>query len=393
MAILVLNCGSSSVKFALYSEEGEVILRDADERVRDYSGSLRQVFARVGAALPRSLAGIRAVGHRVVHGGERFTAPQAVDEAMLEELKELSHLAPLHNPHNIRGIEHAARALPHALQVAVFDTAFHSRLPVCARTYALPAELRERFGIRRYGFHGISYAFVHRRLYESLGRRNPRGLKAILCHLGNGCSAAAVKNGVCVDTTMGFTPLEGLVMGTRCGDIDPGAVLSLLGHSRVGRAPRLTPARVFHLLNAESGLLGLSDLSSDVRDLTRAAGEGHSGAALALSVFAYRLRKAIAAFHGVLGGADALVFTGGIGENSAGLRETALEGLEELGFRIDQRRNRATVGGIEGEITGEEGRVRIMVIPTDEDRMIHRETTFLLRRSDPRSRDARRTRR
>jgi acetate kinase len=392
MSILVLNCGSSSVKYSLYSAAGGVILRDADQGVRDYPLSLHRAFARVEEALPRGLAGIRAVGHRVVHGGGRFTAPQEVDEAMLEELAELSHLAPLHNPRNISGIEHAMRALPHALQVAVFDTAFHAGMPERARTYALPGELREHHGIRRYGFHGISYTGVHRRLFEILGCRSPRGLAAILCHLGNGCSAAAVKDGVCVDTTMGFTPLEGLVMGTRCGDLDPGALLYLLDRSR-RRGPHMSPARVFRLLNSESGLLGLSGLSADVRDLTREAGKGHAGAALALEVFAYRLKKAIAACHGVLGGADALVFTGGIGENAASLREAALAGMEGLGFALDRRRNRAAVGGAEGEITGEGGSVRIFIIPSDEDRTIHRQTAHMLRRSSLRRRGARRTRR
>jgi acetate kinase len=381
MSILVLNCGSSSVKYTLFGHPGgKVLLHGTDERVEDYAVSFARLFAGVGRALPRGLDSILGVGHRVVHGGARFVQARRVDAAMMDELRLTAPLAPLHNPHNIRGIEHACRVLPGVPQVAVFDTAFHAALPAHAFSYALPASVREKTGIRRYGFHGISYAWVHRRLYHLLGRRSPRGFSAILCHLGNGCSAAAVKDGVCVDTSMGFTPLEGLVMGTRCGDLDPAVVLRLLGPTAPSSAGArgLTRSRLFHLLNSESGLLGLSGLSADVRDLTKAAGEGHEGARLALSVFAYRLKKCIAAYHGVLGGADTLVFTAGIGENSPSLRAQALAGMEGLGFALDPEKNAATTGGREGEITGGGGKVRVFVIPTDEDRMIYREAAHLI---------------
>ncbi len=372
MAILVLNCGSSSVKSTLFGEGGEVLRHGLQERVEDYRQALLRVLAEAGEALPGGLARLAGVGHRVVHGGPEFTRSARVDARVMEGLRRAMRFAPLHNPHNIRGIAFAAERLPRVPQVAVFDTAFHLTIPPQAHTYALPGDLCREFGLRRYGFHGISHRYVHDRALALCGRKSSRGFRAVTCHLGNGCSAAAVRDGACRDTSMGFTPLEGLVMGTRCGDLDPALVLFLLEKE----GPRLSRSRASHLLQSESGLLGVSGLSADVRDLLAAARRGHPGAELALSVFCYRLRKYIGAYAAALGGVDALVFTAGIGEHSPEVRERTLAGMEELGFALDRRANRRAKGEGEAEIGA--GRTRIFVIPTDEDRMIRDEVAGVL---------------
>jgi acetate kinase len=375
MAILVFNCGSSSIKYTLYGKaSGEVIHHGVEERVTDYNESLEKIFSDLDAIIPGGLSSVKAVGHRVVHGGRRFRHAHLIDPQVMGGIRSYADLAPLHNPPNIKGIEFAAHRLPGSIQVAVFDTSFHSNIPPEAHNYALPLELAKEYRIRRYGFHGISHNYVHDRAAKLCSHGDGDGLGIITCHLGNGCSVAAVLDSRCVDTSMGFTPLEGLVMGTRSGDMDPAIVHYLMSPEGGG----LTDDQIYDLLNRESGLKGLSGLSSDVRDLITARSRGHEGAALALSVFTYRLKKYICAYHGVLSGADALVFTAGIGENSPEIRSETLEGLGPLGFVLDQEANQEAVGR-EAEITGKGGRVRIFVIPTDEDYMIYKETLKILR--------------
>ena len=374
MPILVFNCGSSSIKYTLYEKtSGEVIHRGVEERVTDYNGSLEKIFSDLDTLLTGGFSSIEAVGHRVVHGGRRFRHPHLIDSHVRKGIRSYAELAPLHNPPNIRGIEFAGHRLPGARQVAVFDTSFHSGIPPEAHNYALPMDLAKEFRIRRYGFHGISHQYVHDRAAGFCDVHGNDELKVITCHLGNGCSIAAVRGGLCIDTSMGFTPLEGLVMGTRCGDLDPAIVHYLMSAQGGG----LADDQIHDLLNRESGLKGLSGLSADVRDLLAARSQGHEGAALALSVFTYRLKKYICAYHGILGGADALVFTAGIGENSPEIRSETLSGLQPLGFIIDEGLNEAVSGG-EAEITGEGGKVRIFVIPTDEDYMIYQEVLKIL---------------
>jgi acetate kinase len=375
MPVLVFNCGSSSIKYTVYEKtSGEVIHHGVEERVTDYSESLEKIFSGLDALLPGGLLTVEAVGHRVVHGGRRFRHAHLVDPQVMEGIRSYAELAPLHNPPNIKGIEFAAQRLPGVRQVAVFDTSFHSNIPPEAHNYALPIEMAKEYRIRRYGFHGISHNYVHDRAAQLCSPDGGGGLGIITCHLGNGCSMAAVQDNRCIDTSMGFTPLEGLVMGTRSGDLDPAIVHYLMSPEGGG----LTDEQIHDLLNRESGLKGLSGLSSDVRDLLVARTQGHEGAALALSVFTYRLKKYISAYHGVLKGADALVFTAGIGENSPEIRSETLEGLEPLGFVLDRKKNESS-RGVEAEITGKGGEVRIFVIPTDEDFMIYRETLKIMK--------------
>jgi acetate kinase len=372
--VLVLNCGSSSVKYTVYAHEsGRVVLHGTEDRVTDYDWVLNGVFVRTADLSTGGLSSVIAVGHRVVHGGRRFNRAHLVDGEVLEGICGYTDLAPLHNPFNILGIEYATARLPGTPQVAVFDTSFHSAIPSRAHNYAIPLEMAIEHRIRRYGFHGISHHYVHDRAVEMTGNDGADGLKVITCHLGAGCSIAAVKDGCCIDTSMGFTPLEGLVMGTRCGDLDPAVVHYLMSPDGGG----MSSDRVHNLLNRESGLKGLSGLSADVRDLLKARGEGHEGARLALSVFNYRLKKYIGAYHAVLEGADILVFTAGIGENSPEIRAEAVEGLESLGFVLNTEAN-SEAGGKERVISAPGSGVRILVIPTDEDRMIYRETIRVL---------------
>jgi len=375
MHVLVLNCGSSSIKYTLYEMASDAVIHhDVKERVTDYKAILEEIFSDLDTLLPGGLSSVEAIGHRVVHGGRRFRRAHLIDPQVMEGIRSYAELAPLHNPPNIRGIEFAAHRLPNACQVAVFDTSFHSEIPPEAHNYALPLELAKEYRIRRYGFHGISHNYVHDRAVGLYSSDDVDGLGIITCHLGNGCSVAAVQNNRCIDTSMGFTPLEGLVMGTRAGDMDPAIVHYLMSPEGGG----LTDNRIHDLLNRESGLKGLSGLSSDVRDLLAARSQGHEGAALALSVFTYRLKKYICAYHGVLGGANALVFTAGIGENSPEIRSETLEGLQQLGFVLDEGANQRAVGR-EAEITGKGGNVRIFVIPTDEDLMIFKETLKIMK--------------
>lgn len=367
--VLVVNAGSSSLKLRAdpsgpsllverIGEPGDARISVDGEAVdaRPLADAHAAFEAALAAAGPKLDAdAIRIVGHRVVHGGERYRAPVVVDDAALAAIADLTPLAPLHNPANLAGLRAARDVLPHARHVAVFDTAFHASLPRRAFLYALPIELYRRDGIRRYGFHGTSHDVVSARLARRLGR--PReALRIVTLHLGNGASAAAVDRGRSVDTTMGFTPMEGLMMGTRSGDVDPGVLLHLL---RSGA----TADEVDALLNRCSGLLGLSGVSNDLRDVRAAAGGGHEDAAAALEVYAYRIRKAVAAMAAAMEGLDALVFTGGVGENDATTRLDVGRGLAFLGVELDEAANAR-----HGPRIGAAGaKVETWVIPTDEE--------------------------
>lgn len=401
MKVLVLNCGSSSVKFQLI-ETDEELARERTDRtlakglIENIGGTAVVTYERLGArpiketadilehkvAVERSIAlltdsekgvigdrsEIGAVGHRVVHGGERFKSSVRFDDEVLEGIEACFDMAPLHNPPNVRGYRAAHAVLPDIPHVAVFDTSFHQTMPPEAWVYGIPYVLYERHGIRRYGFHGTSHRFVSRRTSRLLGRpADDPELRLITCHLGNGCSVAAVKGGRSVDTSMGFTPLEGLVMGTRCGDIDPAALPHIAAREEIGLA------EVNSLLNKHSGLLGISGLSNDMRTLLEAEASGNARARLAVDVFCYRLRKYIGAYLAVLGGADALAFAGGIGENAAVVRARACASLEPLGIRLDPVKN-AAARGADTEISAEGSKVRVFVVPTNEELLIARDT-------------------
>jgi len=391
--VLVLNSGSSSVKFALLLPgTGERLMGGIGERLgtpeallrvqwfpapateeRLPGGTHRAVVARVLdhlAEAGHSDAELLGAGHRVVHGGEQFTSSILVDDAVVAALRSCNPLAPLHNPANLAGIEAVVAVLPDLPQVAVFDTAFHQTMPPRAFRYAVPEEWYKRYGVRRYGFHGISHRFVSERAATMLGR-SPRELRLVTAHLGNGCSATAVRDGVSVDTTMGLTPLEGLVMGTRSGDVDPGLIGYLAGRTGMS-VDELTQA-----LNADSGLAGLSGVGNDMRAVADAAADGNERAQLALDVFVYRLSKAIAALVVGLQRLDALVFTGGIGENSAVVRSLVLSRLGFLGLAEDAGAN-ADHGRHTGGRVSLAGPVLALVVPTDEEFLIARDTASVI---------------
>ena len=402
--ILVFNPGSSSLKFGVYAMPASGGGRIARTGVRRLASGVIQPIGGRGAEAPTvrierpgreafvspTLAGtpveaasrvvlhldelgsgdvgrIRAVGCRVVHGGPSLTAPVIVTPEVLSTLRRVEPLAPLHNPIDVAVLQAVARSLPGIPAVAVFDTAFHATLPEVARTYALPFEISERHGLRRYGFHGISHAYVSGQLLERLGERargetsRAEGTRLVTCHLGSGASLCALRDGVSVDTSMGMTPLEGLVMGTRAGDIDAGLVLFLI------RTEGLSADHVHELLNSKSGLLGLSGVSADLRTIERAAAEGDRRAELALAVFAYRVRKYLGAYAAALGGLDAVAFTGGIGEHSASMRARICQGLGFLGLELDAAQNAAAVGDREAVISTAGSPVEVWVIPTDEE--------------------------
>ncbi|GMA15692.1 acetate kinase [Deinococcus metallilatus] len=390
MWTLVVNCGSSSLKFALLnSATGETPLSGLAERLGSDLASVRvdRENERVTVPLPRGsypeafgvlLAeldalglrrDVRAVGHRVVHGGDRFNTPVLITPEVVEVIRACIPLAPLHNPANLAGIEAARAAFPDLPQVAVFDTAFHQSMPPVAYRYAVPTDWYTHYGVRRYGFHGISHEYVAGEAARRLGR-DPSGLNLVTAHLGNGCSVAAVQGGRSIDTSMGLTPLEGLVMGTRSGDVDPGLPDYLAREAGLS-LPGITAA-----LYRESGLLGLSGLTNDMRELEEAARQGNENARLAVDIFVYRLAKAIAGMATVLGTLDALVFTGGIGENSATVRAATLARLGLLGFRLDEAANAQAVRGQGGVITS--GGVPALVVNTNEELMIARETAWVV---------------
>jgi acetate kinase len=374
--VLVLNCGSSSLKFQLLAMPAEERLaRGVVERIDgDYTEAVQRALDEAAA---RAGARIDAVGHRIVHGGDRFTEPVVIDEAVTAALDALADLAPLHNGPGVAGIR-AARAVLKARvpMVAAFDTAFHVTMPERAARYALPWELAERHRVRRYGFHGLSYRYVTER-YASLTATPPSRATFVALHLGNGCSAVAVRDGASVDTSMGFTPLEGLVMGTRSGDVDP-AVIGYLA-----RAEGVAEAEVEHWLNERSGLLGVSGRSGDMRDLL-ASERTDARAALAVDLFCYRARKYVGAYLAGLGGAQAVVFTGGIGEHNPEIRRRICEDMAWCGLVLDERRNRAAVG-TEGVISADGAALHAFVIPTDEERVIARDVMECLARAPSRS--------
>jgi len=389
--ILVINAGSSSIKFNLFDMNGEkMIVKGLLERITlpgwkldstidgrhvkgqgpetlNHRQALGKIFEHLGAdggpvQKPEDLL---AVGHRVVHGGERFSEPVIIDEQVKHAIRDLFPLAPLHNPPNYEGIVGCEELLPGEPMVAVFDTAFHFTLRKRAFLYAIPIELYERDGIRRYGFHGTSHRYVSLEAARILHRENDPTFKLITCHLGNGCSTAAIRGGRVADTSMGLTPLEGLVMGTRCGDIDPAIIFHLI------REAGMTTDQIDEMLNRRSGLFGLAGIGSgDLRDVLPAADSGNERAQYAIHVYVYRLKKYIGAYTAELQGLDALVFTAGVGENVPRIRAGACEGLEQLGIQIDWERNQANA-----QIISPEGaEVTVMVIPTREELMIARDT-------------------
>ena len=374
--VLVLNSGSSSVKYQLLDMADEsrlasgLVERIGEEGgVADHTAALEQAARELkerglGLDSPR----LAAIGHRVVHGGTRFTAPTLITDEVVDEIGRLVPLAPLHNPANITGITVARELRPDLPQVAVFDTAFHATIPEAAARYAIDAETADRYGIRRYGFHGTSHAYVSAAAAELLGR-DPSEVNVIVLHLGNGASASAVRGGVCVDTSMGLTPLEGLVMGTRSGDVDPGVLLHL------ERVAGMSTDEVDRLLNKRSGLLGLCG-ANDMREIGRRMAEGDESAQLAFDVYVHRLRRYVGAFTAVLGRVDAVVFTAGVGENSAAVREAALRDLEPLGIELDSVRNAVRASGPR-LVSAPSSRVAVAVVPTDEELAIARDTYAL----------------
>ncbi|MBM3328698.1 MAG: acetate kinase [Calditrichaeota bacterium] len=396
MLILVLNSGSSSVKFRLFEMEGEVCLawgmvdrigargsiltqeRHDGHKVKlageiiDHQQAIEYILAILlspnhGVITDRAM--IAAVGHRVVHGGERFTASVRIDSEVMAQLHDCIELAPLHNPANIKGIQACKALLPNAPQVAVFDTSFHYRMPDYAYLYGLPFILYKRYGVRRYGFHGTSHRYVASRAAD-LMRRPLEEINLITAHLGNGCSMAAVQGGISIDTTMGFTPVEGLLMGTRTGDLDAGALLYIMSREEIGIGEATS------LINKHSGLLGISGVSNDMREIEAESAAGNARAQTALDIFAYRVKKTIGAYAAALGRLDGIVFTGGIGENSAKVRELSLTGLDTFNVHFDGGANSAS-SKIERFIDSGEG-VRIMVIPTNEELVIARDTRELV---------------
>ena len=403
MNILVLNCGSSSVKFQIIATDLDAIARDADQRLargtieriggeaiiaiqseglekklttaplRDTQAAvewiIRWACSEASISSIKSVADIHAVGHRVVHGGEHFTHSVVINDEVLRAIEDCIELAPLHNPMNVKGIHAARTVLGTGLpQVAVFDTAFHSTLPEHAYLYAIPYQLYRRYRIRRYGFHGTSHRYVAYR-YRQLRNISRDETNIITLHLGNGCSIAAIRYGDSIDTSMGFTPLEGLVMGTRSGDIDP-AIIDFISVKE-----GLSAQEVETLLNKQSGLLGISGLTNDMRELLAEEHENSDRRShLAVEIFCYRARKYIGAFLAAAGGAEAIVFTGGIGENSAEIRSRICKGLEWMGLELDQQQNDSGGAEVGGRISTDSSRLAAFVIATDEELLIARDT-------------------
>ena len=397
MKILVINCGSSSLKYQLIDMQGEKVLcKGLCERIGMESSMITheangnkattpaifpthtEAFAEVVKKMTAGdgkviddVSEINAIGHRVVHGGEKFQASCLITPEVIETLRELSPLAPLHNPAGILGIEAAKKVFGDIPNVAVFDTAFHSTMPPKAFMYAIPYEYYEKYGVRRYGFHGTSHKYVALRAAE-LMQEHMNDLRIISCHLGNGASIAAIKYGKSIDTSMGYTPLEGLIMGTRSGEIDPAIIPFLM------EKENMNAQQIDDYLNRRSGILGISGLSSDFRDLESAANRGDDRSQLAIDVFAYKVKKYIGGYVAAMGGVDAIVFTAGLGENSPFMRDKICNGLEYLGTRIDPDLNQ--VRGKEREISVRRARVKIFVIPTNEELVIARDTYNICRR-------------
>jgi acetate kinase len=401
MKILVLNCGSSSIKYQFFSlannaviakgivekigmkgsflkhekEDGQKVMFEGE--ILDHKIGIEYILGVLSSAKHgciENLEEISAVGNRVVHGGELFTESKLVNEDVIAALEKYTELAPLHNPPNLKGIYALRSLIPSIPQVAVFDTAFHTSMPKHAYMYAIPYSLYKKYGIRRYGFHGTSHRYVYSRACEILGV-DPKGLKIVTCHLGNGASVCAIKDGISVDTSMGFTPVEGLIMGSRSGDVDMGAVTFLMDKEKIGTKSASI------LFNKHSGLLGISGISSDSREIREAANKGDERCLLAIKMFDYRVKKYIGAYAAAMGGIDLLIFTGGIGENSDTTRKGICEGLEFLGIDLDESIN---TGLRSKEISiGKKGsRVNVMVIPTNEELMIAIDTQKIIEEKD-----------
>ena len=396
MKILVLNCGSSSIKYALYNMDDQSVITSGgiekiglpdsfikfkvngekyqiERPIEEHTAGVQFIFEVLTTgehAVLQSLEELDAVGHRMVHGGERFNQSVILTPEVMEAFAQCNDLAPLHNPANIKGVNAVSAILPDLPQVGVFDTAFHQSMPDYAYMYALPYELYKEYGVRRYGFHGTSHRYVSQRVCEFLGIK-AEGSRIITCHIGNGASIAAVKDGHCVDTSMGLTPLEGLVMGTRSGDIDAGAVTFIM--DKLG----LDTHGISNLLNKQSGLAGVSGLSSDFRDILAGIQNGNDRARLAKEMYTYRIKKYIGQYAAAMGGVDVILFTGGAGENQWEVRDGATRGLEFMGVKIDDERNRAC-RATEAVISADDSRVTVCVVPTDEELMIASDTQRLI---------------
>lgn len=396
MKILVLNCGSSSVKYKLFDMEQKSVIAQGgvekvglegafikftlpsgekvvvEKEIPEHQTAIELILSiltseQYGAI--SSLQEIGAVGHRVVHGGEKFNASVLINDEVIDTIKQCSDMAPLHNPANLLGIETISAILPNIPQVAVFDTAFHQTMPASAYMYGIPYEAYEKYGVRRYGFHGTSHRYVSARVCEFLGIQ-AEGTKIITCHVGNGGSITAIKDGKSIDTSMGFTPLEGLLMGTRSGDIDAGAVTYLM------EKEGLDAKGISNYLNKKGGVAGVSGLSSDMRDIEAADKAGEPKAVLAMSMYAYRIKKYIGAYTAALGGVDVIVFTGGVGENQIGLRAQICNELAYMGIELDEVAN--DTKGEEIVITKPTSKVKVVVVPTDEEFMIASDTLELI---------------
>ena len=398
MKILVLNCGSSSIKYKLFDmDKNDVIAQGGIEKIGMKGSFLKLTNANgekviIEKEIPehtkgvkfifeiltsdkygviKSLSEIDAVGHRMVHGGEKFNKSVLLTPEVLEAFAACNDLAPLHNPANLKGVNAVSELLPNIPQVGVFDTAFHQTMPDYAYLYAIPYELYQKYGVRRYGFHGTSHRFVSGEIFKYLNMP-VEGSKVITCHIGNGGSITAVKDGKSVDTTMGLTPLEGIMMGTRSGDIDGGAVTFLM------EKEGLDSTGMSNLLNKKSGLLGISGVSSDMREVTASMEAGNERAALAKKMYAYRIKKYIGAFAAAMGGVDVIIFTGGVGENRHEVREAVCENMEFLGIKLDKDVNAKIMFGKDGIISTPDSKVKVVVLPTDEELMIANDTKALV---------------
>jgi acetate kinase len=398
MKVLVINCGSSSLKYQLINMENENAMAMGlverigiegsilthrpegmdkvivQEPMKDHKDAIKLVLEALvdpKHGVIKSMEEISSVGHRVVHGGEHYSQSVIIDDTVMKALEECCKIAPLHNPPNIIGINACKALMPSTPMVAVFDTAFHQTMPSYAYMYALPYELYKEYGIRKYGFHGTSHRYVSKVAAEMLGK-DIKDCKLISCHLGNGASLAAIDGGISVDTSMGFTPLEGLIMGTRCGDIDPAIVTYLQEEAH------MSSQEVNNILNKKSGVLGVSGVSSDFRDIEAAAAEGNERARIALDMYYYQVKKYIGAYTVAMGGVDAIIFTAGLGENSKECRASVCKGLEFLGVKVDEVKN--NVRGKKVDVSTTDAKVRVLVIPTNEELVIARDAKELIGR-------------
>ena len=396
MKILVLNCGSSSIKYKLFDMASEEVLAQGgiekiglkdsflkitlpngekvklDKDIPEHTVGIQFILKTLTSpeyGAIKSLEEIDAVGHRMVHGGERFSKSVKLDKEVLEAFAACNDLAPLHNPANLKGVNAVTAILPNVPQIGVFDTAFHQTMPDYAYLYAIPYELYKKYGVRRYGFHGTSHRYVSQRVCEFLGIP-VEGSKIITCHIGNGASISAIKDGKCIDTSMGLTPLEGLMMGTRSGDIDAGAVTFIM------EKEGLNATGISNLLNKKSGVQGMFEVSSDMRELEAAVAAGNERAILTENMYVYRIKKYIGAYAAALGGVDVILFTGGVGENQESIRTGSCEGLEYMGVKVDKQKNK--VRSKEVVISTDDSKVKVVIIPTDEELTIASDTMAIL---------------